>query len=147
MLRTSDASDAAVGPRAVTACADSDMIRPMDDASQIHLPESFIRLYARPGQPRPAHLAQHIARRFEVCDDMAAALVTRAQEVQFKLGITEADVIDKVLEGLLELAGDDADSVLSPPEARWVVCHMAEQLGWAEHLSPELRAMAGGLLQ
>jgi hypothetical protein len=28
-----------------------------------------------------------------------------------------------------------------------VVCHMAEQLGWAEHLSPELRAMGGGLLQ
>lgn len=119
----------------------------MDDASQIHIPESFIRLHARPNQPRPAQLAERIARRFEVCDDMATALVTRAQEVQFKLGITEADVIDKVLDGLLELAGEDADSVLSPPEARWVVCHMAEQLGWAEHLSPELRAMGGGLLQ
>jgi hypothetical protein len=130
----------------VTACADSDIIRAMDDASQIHIPESFIRLQTRPGQ-RPAPLAQHIARRFEVCDDMANALVTRAQEVQFKLGITEPDVIDKVLEGLLELAGEEPDSVLSPPEARWVVCHMAEQLGWTEHLSPELRAMAGGLLQ
>ena len=119
----------------------------MDDVSQIHIPASFIRLHTRPHQPRPAHLAEHIARRFEVCNDMAAALVTRAQEVQFKLGITEPDVIDKVLDGLLELAGEDADSVLSAPEARWVVCHMAEQLGWAEHLSPELRAMAGGLLQ
>ena len=114
----------------------------MDDASQIHIPESFIRLHARPNQPRPAQLAERIARRFEVCDDMATALVTRAQEVQFKLGITEADVIDKLLDSLLPIT-QGPDAVLSEPEAQWVVCHVAEQLGWVEHLSPELKALAG----
>lgn len=113
----------------------------MDD-SQIHVPDSFIHLFVRRGQPVPRQRAAEIAQRFEVCDDMAAALLPRAQELQFKLGITEADVIDKLLQSLLPLT-EGTDAVLSAPEARWVVCHVAEQLGWVEHLSPELKALAG----
>lgn len=123
------------------------MIPRMDDASQIHIPESFIRLYAPPGRPRPHQLAAQIARRFEVCDELAATLAPRAQELQFQLGITEADVIDKMLETLLALTGGQgsdgqaAEAVLSEVEARWVVGHLAEQLGWLEHLSADLRAL------
>lgn len=133
------------------------MIARMDDASQIHIPESFIRLYAPPGRPRPRQLAERVAQRFEICEALTASLAPRAQELQFKLGITEADVIDKMLATLLALTGeadageapgpnegaspDAAEAVLSVPEARWVVGHLAEQLGWLEHLSPELRAM------
>lgn len=123
------------------------MIPGMDDASQIHIPESFIRLYAPVGRPRPRTLAERIAQRFEICDELAATLAPRAQELQFKLGITEADVIDKMLVTLMALTGepdagpDAADAVLSVPEARWVVGHLAEQLGWLEHLSPELKAL------
>lgn len=123
------------------------MIPRMDDHSQIHIPESFIRLYAPPGRARPRALAEQIARRFEVCDELAATLAPRAQELKFQLGITEADVIDKMLETLLALAGGQdgteptAQAVLSEPEARWVVGHLAEQLGWLEHLSAELRAL------
>ncbi len=112
----------------------------MDD-SQIHIPDSFIHLFVKPHQPVPRHRAGEIAQRFEICDDMAASLVPRAQELQFKLGITEADVIDKLLESLMPLT-QGPDAVLSEAEARWVVCHLAEQLGWLEHLSAELRAMA-----
>jgi hypothetical protein len=117
----------------------------MDD-SQIHIPDSFVRLYVRPDRPVPRHRAAEIAQRFEICDDMAAALVPRAQELQFGLGITEADVLDKLLESLLALAAPGADGTPGPltaPEAHWVVCHLAEQLGWLDHLSPALRAAAG----
>lgn len=118
----------------------------MDD-SQIHIPDSFVRLFARPGRPLPRHRAAEIAQRFEICDDLAASLVPRAQELQFGLGITEADVIDKLLESLLALAApgpDGTPGTLTAPEARWVVCHLAEQLGWLDHLSPSLiEAVAG----
>lgn len=123
------------------------MIRPMDEHSQIHIPESFIRLYASPERARARALAEQIAQRFEVCDELATSLAPRAQELQFKLGITEADVIDKMLDTLLALTGAQdgteppADAVLSVAEARWVVGHLAEQLGWLEHLSAELRAL------
>ena len=123
------------------------MIRPMDEHSQIHIPESFIRLYASPERARARALAEQIAQRFEVCDELATSLAPRAQELQFKLGITEADVIDKMLDTLLALTGAQdgteptANAVLSVAEARWVVGHLAEQLGWLEHLSAELRAL------
>jgi hypothetical protein len=114
----------------------------MDD-SQIHIPDSFVRLFVRPGRTVPRHRAAEIAQRFEICDDMAAALVPRAQALQFGLGITEADVLDKLLESLLALAAPGADGApgtLTRPEAHWVVCHLAEQLGWLDHLSPALLA-------
>lgn len=114
----------------------------MDDHSQIQIPDSFIHLFVRRGPPLPRHRAAEIAQRFEVCDDMAAALMPRAQELQFKLGVTEADVIDKLLESLQPLTEGEG-AVLSAPETQWVVCHLAEQLGWVEHLSPELKALAG----
>lgn len=128
------------------------MIRRMDDASQLHIPESFIRLYAPPHRPRTRALAEQIARRYEVCDELATTLAPRAQELQFKLGITEADVIDKMLQTLLALTGGQepgtedpsaqpVEAVLSELEARWIVGHLAEQLGWLEHLSAELRAL------
>lgn len=113
----------------------------MDD-SQIHVPDSFIHLFVRRGLPVPRQRAAEVAQRFEVCDDMATALIPHAQELQFKLGITEADVIDKLLDNLLPIT-QGPDAVLSEPEAQWVVCHVAEQLGWVEHLSPELKALAG----
>jgi hypothetical protein len=112
----------------------------MDD-SQIHIPDSFIHLFVKRHQPLPRQRAAEIAQRFEVCDDMAAALLPRAQELQFKLGLTEADVIDKLLESLTPLT-QGPDAMLGEAEARWVVCHLAEQLGWLEHLGPELRALA-----
>lgn len=123
------------------------MIPTMDDASQIHIPESFIRLHAPPGRPRPRPLAERIAQRFEVCDALAASLAPRAQELQFQLGITEADVIDRMLQTLLALTGGQdphgqaTEAVLSEVEARWIVGHLAEQLGWLEHLSDDLRAL------
>jgi len=118
----------------------------MDD-SQIHIPDSFVRLFVPPGRPVPRHRAAEIAQRFEICDDLAASLVPRAQELQFGLGITEADVLDKLLESLLALAApgpDGASATLGEPEVRWVVCHLAEQLGWLEHLSPTLREAVAG---
>lgn len=113
----------------------------MDDDSQIPVSDSFIHLFVRRGQPLPRQRAAEIAQRFEICDDMASALVPRAQELQFKLGITEADVIDKLLETLMPLTQGEA-AVLGEPESQWVVCRVAEQLGWVEHLSPQLKALA-----
>lgn len=112
--------------------------------SQIQIPDSFVHLFTKPGQPLPRHRAAELAQRFEFCDDLAMSLMPRAQEVQFKLGITEADVIDRMLDSLMALtAVDDGEqATLLVAEARWVVCHMAEQLGWLDHLGDELRALA-----
>lgn len=114
----------------------------MDDANQIHVPPSFIHLFVPPGRALPRGRATEIAQRFEVCEDMASALVPRAQELQFRLGITEADVIDQMLAGLMPLTAGDAP-VLAPAEARWVVCRLAEQLDWVSQLPPDLLALAG----
>lgn len=117
----------------------------MNDDSQIHIPESFVWLFVPRGRPVPRQRGPEIARRFEVCEDMAGTLVPHAQALQFKHGLNEADVIAQLLQSLLPLteAEGNREAVLSLGEAQWVVCKLAEQLDWTAHLGPELRALAG----
>ncbi|MBX3609011.1 MAG: ATPase with chaperone activity [Hydrogenophaga sp.] len=116
----------------------------MSDDSQIHVPAAFIALHVAPGRHPRAHEAADIARRHEVCEDLAQSLVERAQQVQFQLGITEADVLDKMLVSLQAVAeGGAADVLPNPQEAGWVVGRLAELLGWSDHLSDAVRALAG----
>jgi len=97
----------------------------MSDDNQIYLPESFTALYVPPGKVKPSIGHREMAGRYELCEDLANLLIEKAANMQFTLGITEELVLTQCEQGLL------ADpSVVSPVEARWVVCRLAELLNW-----------------
>lgn len=96
----------------------------MDD-NQILVPAAFVDLYVCAGRHKPSQPREWIAQRFELCDDMAAMLSEPAAQALVTLGVTEGDVLRKMLQGLL--AGQAG---LSESEALWVVCRLAELLAW-----------------
>jgi len=93
--------------------------------SQIVVPESFIALYRVPGRLKLTAPKAEIAQRHEFCDDLAHMLTEQAQTKLWKLGVTEADVLERMLRGLAA-----EDSVVNATEARWVVTRLAELLDW-----------------
>ncbi len=95
--------------------------------SQIQIPPSFIALFIAPGKWKPSEPRDVIAARYELCEDMATMLVEHAQLKQFDLGITEADVLERVHRGLTV-----AGSNLGAAEAAWVIGRLAELLGWPQ---------------
>lgn len=95
------------------------------DDHQIHLPESFVALYVPAGRVKPTLGRDDLLQRYELCEDMANLLTERAADLQFQLGITEAMALDQCEQGLLA-----EPAVVSPAEARWVVCRLAELLQW-----------------
>ena len=97
----------------------------MSDDNQIYLPESFSALYVPPGKIKPSIGQREMAQRYELCEDLANLLTEKASNMQFTLGITEELVLTQCELGLLT-----EPSVVSPSEARWVVCRLAELLNW-----------------
>jgi hypothetical protein len=95
------------------------------DDHQIHLPESFVALHVPAGKFKPTLGRDDLLQRYELCEDMANLLTERAADLQFQLGITEAMALDQCEQGLLA-----EPAVVSPLEARWVVCRLAELLQW-----------------
>lgn len=98
--------------------------RAMSDDSQILVPRSFIDLFVPPGRLKPTEPREHIAQRYELCEDLAQMLMEPAKARLFGLGITEADVLQRTLHGLHEGA------VVDSAEAAWVVRRLAELLDW-----------------
>ena len=96
----------------------------MSDEYQIPIPPSFQAVHAdargRLQLPRDEFRA-----RYELCEDLAQALVERAQALKFDLGVTEADVLQRVGQGL-----QPPDSGLAAAEAAWVLRRLAELLDW-----------------
>lgn len=97
----------------------------MSEGSQIVIPPAFVALFVPPGRSKPTASREHIAERHEFCEDLAQMLMEPAQVQLFSLGITEADVLQRVHAGLL---GDGA--VVSADEAGWVIGRLGELLGW-----------------
>ena len=97
----------------------------MSDDNQLYLPESFTALYVPPGKVKPSISMRDMAQRYELCEDLANLLTEKAANMQFTLGITEELVLQQCELGLLT-----EPSVVSPVEARWVVCRLAELLNW-----------------
>ncbi len=95
----------------------------MTDESQLYLPESFLALFQVPGRTKPTATRAHIAQRYEWCEDMAQMLTEPAREQMFRLGITEADVVQRLGQGL---SGEATG--LSEAEAAWVCHRLAELL-------------------
>lgn len=96
----------------------------MSDESQILIPRSFIELFIPPGRVKPTASRDHIAERHELCEDLAQMLTEPARARLFELGITEADVLHRMRDGLAE------GGVVEPAEAAWVVRRLAELLDW-----------------
>lgn len=97
----------------------------MSDDNQILIPRSFIDLFVPPGRIKPVESREHIAARYELCEDMAQMLVEPAGAKRFELGVNEDEVLQRMQAGLLA-----PGSVLAQAEARWVVCRLAELLDW-----------------
>lgn len=98
--------------------------RTMSDESQIEIPPSFVALYVPPGRIKPTLPRTELAVRYELCEDMAQMLVDTARTLEFSLGITQDDVLQRVAQGL---QGEGA--VVNEAEAGWVVTRLAELLG------------------
>ncbi len=97
----------------------------MSEEDQIVVPPSFVALFLVPGRSRPGESRAFIAQRHEFCEDLASLLTEQAARLQWDLGVTDADVLERMHRGLL--AGEP---VVSAAEAQWVVCRLAELLGW-----------------
>jgi hypothetical protein len=97
----------------------------MSDANQIVTPPSFIALFVPPGRSKPTASREDIAARYEFCEDLANMLTEHASAKLWELGITEADVLERMHRGLVS-----GDMTLSTLEAQWVICRLAELLGW-----------------
>lgn len=97
----------------------------MSEDSQIEIPPSFIAVYMAPGQRRPSLPRSELAQRHEFCDDLANLLTDTASTKLWELGVTQEDVLARIHQGLLV-----AGAPVSAAEAQWVLCRLAELLGW-----------------
>ena len=97
----------------------------MSDDNQTVLPASFIALYIEPGRHKPSATREHMSARHEFCEDLASMLTEQAMTKLWELGVTEADVLERMQRGLL-----GEGSVVSQSEARWVITRLAELLRW-----------------
>ena len=100
----------------------------MSDDNQIVIPPSFIALFVEPGRVKPSATKEHIYERYDYCEDMANMLTDQATTKLWELGITEADVLERIYQGLTT-----AEVGLEAREAPWVILRLAELLGWQEH--------------
>ncbi len=97
----------------------------MSDDNQIHIPESFTRLYVPPGRLEPTEPRELIAQRYELCEDLAQMLTETAHTTMAALGIAESDVLERIHRGLRS-----GEMELGPEESVWVLRRLAELLGW-----------------
>ncbi len=99
----------------------------MSEENQFTVPPSFIALFVPPGRSKPTETRDHIAQRYELCEDLAQMLTEQANTKKWELGVTEADVLERMERGL-----QAEGSVVTGPEARWVVRRLAELLEWPD---------------
>jgi hypothetical protein len=103
----------------------------MSDGNQIIIPPSFVALFVEPGRIKPSATREHIYERYDLCEDLANLLAEQATNKLWELGITEADVLERIHQGL-----GDVDIGLSAAQAQWVISRLAEILGWQEMYPP-----------
>ena len=102
----------------------------MHDESQIDIPASFTALFIEPGRSRPSAARAHIAQRYDLCEDLANLLTEQASTLKWELGVTELDVLERVLRGLRAAPAAGVAPTVDAREARWVVTRLAELLDW-----------------
>lgn len=93
--------------------------------NQIEPPQSFMALFIKPGQNRPNAPQDVVLARYEQCEDMACILAEQAQTLVFKENLSEREVLERCHRGL-----KTGDGHFNDKEAAWVICRLAELLGW-----------------
>jgi hypothetical protein len=96
----------------------------MSEDSQIVVPPSFVALFVPPGRHKPTASREHVADRYELCEDLAQMLVETAQTQRWSLGITTGDTLERVARGLPATGLELTDA-----ETGWVLTRLAELIG------------------
>ena len=96
---------------------------PIDN--QIEPPQSFMAMYITPGRDRPRASQEVVFARYEQCEDMACVLTEHAQTLAFNESLSNSEILSRCYQGLRD---DDTD--FNQKEAQWVICRLAELLGW-----------------
>lgn len=96
-----------------------------EDANQIEIPQSFIALFVEPGRQKPSASREVVAKRYELCEDLANMMTESAANMVNRLDCSEREVLERCQLGL---TGDEA--VVSEAEAKWVIRRLAELLKW-----------------
>lgn len=99
----------------------------MNQDSQILVPESFIALF-RDARNRLTATREHLAARYELCEDLATLLTDHCRNVHWRDGVDEGEVLRRCLQGLMVKPAS-----VEPNEAEWVVRRTAELLQWPWH--------------
>ncbi len=102
---------------------------PMSDSDQHFIPNSFTDLFKDPARPyaKASEPFAVVLERYDLCEDMAQMLYQPSLNMMGSLNITESDVIDRTLEGLLIIP-----EVVNPKEAKWIVQRLCELLQWSD---------------
>ena len=95
----------------------------MDNTSQIELPDTFMRLFLRPGQTKPKLGWEHVFERYELCEDMAVVLQHNAQRMLTEQFLSAEIVLQRCCSGLLAQSAP-----FTKPEAHWIVQRLGELL-------------------
>ena len=103
----------------------------MSDEYQIPIPPSFHAVHAD-SRGRLQRALREFRARYGLCEDLAQALTERAQAIRYDLGVTEADVLQRIGQGLVQ-----ADAGLLDGEAGWVLRRLAELLDWPWPAAPD----------
>lgn len=93
--------------------------------SQIHVPPSFVALYSDPRRQRLSISSAQLCQRYELCEDLAQALVDTASAQSHGGTVSNEAVLARCHGGLLQ-----EGSGLAAAEAGWVTQRLAELLGW-----------------
>ena len=96
----------------------------MDIDNQIEPPQSFMALYVKPGQTQLNAPQNVVLTRYEQCEDMATVLSEQAKAIAFNENLSGKEVLERCYLGL------QTSAHFSDKEAKWVICRLAELLGW-----------------
>jgi hypothetical protein len=104
----------------------------MYEINQTLIPEAFMALYSKNGQPTADRAT--VEARHDLCEDIAVQMTTLCASLEQGQNLPRDEVLRGCWMGLLA-----EGSGVEPPEANWVVARTAELLEWPQpaFLRPE----------
>lgn len=96
----------------------------MHDDNQILIPPSFLAVFSD-ARGRLQMGQAEVRARYELCEDLANHLVEQAQTLYHVQAPSEAEILRGIHAGLAS-----PESGVTPAEATWITCRLAELLNW-----------------